>query len=328
MWRRMLAVILVGLGARAPLAVGADKELTVDLGGTVSLKLLRIPAGSFPMGSPRTAPYRTQRNERPQHEVRIPADFYMGRCEVTRGQFAAFVRDAEYKTEAEVKGWAFAWDGKKWDKIKGASWKNVGFDQTDDHPVICVSWNDATAFCNWLSRRAGRTVRLPTEAQWEYACRAGTTTAWSWGDDSAKGKGRCNAADKTGRARFRSWRIFPWEDGYVFTSPVGTFKPNEYGLHDMHGNVWEWCRDWYRKSYATAGKVEAKGRYGDGPRVVRGGSWLSPPERCRSAFRTACGPMGFYCDFIIGFRVVADVVPAAKARSRPAAVTSRSSAAP
>ncbi|MGB2823714.1 MAG: SUMF1/EgtB/PvdO family nonheme iron enzyme, partial [Phycisphaerae bacterium] len=197
--------------------------------------------------------------------------------------------------------------------IKGASWRNVGFDQTDDHPVICVSWTDAAEFCKWLGGKAGRTVRLPTEAQWEYACRAGSTTAWSWGDDPDAGKGHCNAADRTGKAKFRSWGIFKWEDGWVFTAPVGKYKPNAFGLHDMHGNVWEWCRDWYRKDYSTAGKLDTKGPYSGALRVVRGGSWLSPPDRCRSAFRTASDPMGSYCDFIIGFRVVADTAPRAEA---------------
>ena len=97
----------------------------------------------------------------------------------------------------------------------------------------------------------------------------------------------------------------------MFTSPVGTYKANAFGLHDMHGNVWEWCRDWYRKDYSTAGKLETKGRYSGALRVVRGGSWLSPPDRCRSAFRTASDPTGSYCDFIVGFRVVVDA-PRAK----------------
>jgi formylglycine-generating enzyme required for sulfatase activity len=179
-----------------------------------------------------------------------------------------------------------------------------------------VSWNDAQAFCTWLAKRTGRTIRLPTEAQWEYACRAGSTTHWSWGDDPAGGKGKCNAADKTGKARFRRWRVFNWADGHVFTCPVGTYQPNAFGLYDMHGNVWEWCRDWYRRSYASAGQTDPKGRYADRsgpPRVVRGGSWMSTPGRCRSASRAACGPLGSPCDFIIGFRVAADAKPAPNA---------------
>ena len=273
------------------------------------MRLVRIPAGKFLMGSVRRPGHRGHRNERPQHEVTIAEDFYLGRHEVTRGQFAAFVRGARYKSEAETHGWAFAWTGTKWDRIQGASWRNVGFQQTDEHPVVCVSWSDATAFCKWLSGKAGRAIRLPTETQWEYACRAGSTTAWSWGDKPADGKGHCNAADQTGKAGFRTWRAFSWKDGYVFTSPVGTFKANAFGLCDMHGNVWEWCRDAYRKDYSTDGAVKATVQAGV-LRAVRGGSWLSPPSRCRSAFRAGSKPMGSYCDFILGFRVAADRVAA------------------
>ena len=157
------------------------------------------------------------------------------------------------------------------------------------------------------------TVRLPTETQWEYACRAGSATHWWWGDAPAGGAGKCNAADKTGKARFRKWHIFEWEDGCVFTAPVGSYRPNAFGLYDMHGNVWEWCRDWYRPNYAQAGAPTAERSYADKsgpPRVVRGGSWLSSPGRCRSAARESCGPMGSFCDFIVGFRVAVDAAPA------------------
>ena len=320
--RGAIAAVAILVGG-SPYAVGQDpNRLTLDLGG-VTMQLVRIPAGTFLMGSPSTV-QRAPDNERPQHEVTIADAFYLGAHEVTRKQFAAFVADAAYRTDAERNGWAFAWDGKKWDKVKGASWRKVGFEQGDDHAVVCVSWTDAQAFCEWLGKRTGRTVWLPTEAQWEYACRAGSTTHWSWGDDPAGGKGKCNVADKTAKARFRGWRIFPWADGYVFTAPVGTYQPNAFGLYDMHGNVWEWCRDWYRESYASAGRAGTKGRYDDGsgaPRVVRGGSWMSTPGRCRSASRAACEPLGSVCDFIVGFRVSVDAARDSKARGADPATT-------
>src|SRR5204862_177213 len=122
--------------------------------------------------------------------------------QVTKGQFAAFVADRGYKTDAENRGYSYGWDGKQWGKVNGASWKKSGLDQTDDHPVVCVSHNDAVAFCRWLSKKTGKTVKLPTEAQWEYACRAGTTTAYQWGDDPNDGKGWCNAADETYKKTF------------------------------------------------------------------------------------------------------------------------------
>ena len=300
-----------------PAEAGPAKPITLDLGGNVEMKLVRVPAGAFLMGSADSAK-RRHRRERPQHRVTIARDFFMGCCEVTRGQFAAFARGARYKTEPEKAGWAFAWDGKKWDKVNGASWKNVGFAQTDDHPVICVSWYDAAAFCRWLDQKTGRTARLPTEAEWEYACRAGTKTAYAWGDDLNAGKGWCNAADLTGRKRFRGWTTFAWEDGYVFTSPVGRFKANAFGLHDMHGNAWEWCGDWYAKNYDRAGGVDPRGPASGTLRAVRGGSWMSSPSRCRSAFRAGSAPPGSYCDLIVGFRVVVEVPrPTAPPKNRP-----------
>ena len=312
----IVALAGLALGAGRDLLADAGNELTLDLGGKVAMKLVRIPAGKFVMGSFETEKWH-EHKEAPRHEVTITRDFHMGRCEVTRGQFAAFVKDTQYKTQAEREGWTFAWDGKKWDKIKGASWRKVGFDQTDDHPVICVSFGDAVAFCKWLGAKTGRSVRLPTEAEWEYACRAGSEEAYSWGGEREAGKGRCNAADLTGKKKFRRWHTFRWEDGYVFTAPVGRYKPNAFGLHDMHGNVWEWCGDWFAGNYAQAGKVDPKGPAAGKQRVVRGGSWLSSPNRVRCAFRGKCGEMGFYCDYIIGFRVVVDLPAAGAKRSQP-----------
>ena len=323
----LVVAALVAIGAPGDRVAAAGKELTLDLGGKVSMKLVRVPAGKFVMGSFESEKWHEHR-EAPRHEVTITRDFHMGRCEVTRGQFAAFVKDTQYKTQAEREGWAYAWDGKKWAKVKGASWRKVGFEQTDDHPVVCVGFHDAVAFCKWLGAKTKQSVRLPTEAEWEYACRAGSEEAFSWGGDYKDGEGRCNAADLTGKKKFRGWKTFRWEDGYVFTSPVGHYKPNAFGLHDMHGNVWEWCSDWFAENYKNAGKVDPKGpaegkvypkhRVRGKVHVVRGGSWLSPPPRIRSAFRGMVGEMGLYCDYIIGFRVVAGVAGHPK---RPAAMT-------
>ena len=293
------------------------KDLVLDLGNGVSMKLVLIRAGKFIMGSPEASPLdkrlRRTAAEQPLHEVTIRSDFYLGAFEVTRGQFAAFVADTGYKTDAERDGWAFAWDGRKWDKVEGASWRSVGFDQTDDHPVLCVSWGDAVIFCDWLTRKGRHPVRLPTETEWEYGCRAGSTAAFCWGDDPKDGKGCCNAADETGRKKFRAWRAAPWDDGYVFTAPVGTFQANRFGLHDMHGNVFEWCSDNVAQPDAGGapyggGKQENRAAH----RVIRGGSWLSTPGRCRAAFRVVIPPVGEGCDNIVGFRVAADLPPAAQ----------------
>jgi len=225
----------------------ADKApleyLDLELAAGVKMKLVKVPAGQFHMGSAKRQRIHDDR-EHPQHLVVISRDFHMGTCEVTRGQFAAFVEATGYLTQAEREGWAFAWDGRIWDKVDGASWKKVGFEQTDDHPVVCVSFDDTIAFCRWLTEKTGHKILLPTEAQYEYAARAGTTTIFPWGDNWEDGKGWANAADETGRKRFRGWRTFPWEDGHVFTAPVATYRANAFGLHDMTANVWEWTADW------------------------------------------------------------------------------------
>ena len=281
------------------------KELTLDLGNKVTMKLALIPAGKFMMGSPETEKDRGK--DETQHEVTISKPFYMGVYEVTKGQFAQFVSESGYKTDAEKDGWAYAWDGSKWVKVNGASWKEPVFEQTDDHPVTEVTHNDAVAFCDWLTKKTGKTVSLPTEAQWEYACRAGTKTAYPWGDDPDDGKGWCNAADQTAKKQFSNSNLppFSWDDGYVFTAPVGKFKPNAFGLHDMIGNVLEWCSDWYADSYANADKVDPTGPASGSFRVLRGGGWLGYPQFCRSAYRFRLTPDSRISNF--GFRVSVDL---------------------
>jgi formylglycine-generating enzyme len=316
----LAAVIFLGAAATA---VHADppttepatqpaKELILDLGNGVSMKLVRIPAEKFLMGSPETE--KGRREWEVQHEVTISKPFYMGIYDVTVDQFATFVKDSGYKTDAEKIGFATAFEfknGLMWTpRVVGCSWRNPSFDQKGDHPVVQVSWNDAQAFCTWLSKKSGKTVVLPTEAQWEYACRAGTTTAYPWGDNPDDGNGWANCADQSLTKKLPAlpyrpdvkWTPFSWDDGYVFTSPVGSFKANAFGLYDMIGNVWQWCSDWswyYAKGPATDPKG-AKPQTG-GTRVLRGGSWLALPRECRSAYR--------YSDLaarqasFIGFRV-------------------------
>jgi len=290
----------------------SPEYLELELGDNVTMKLVKIPAGKFLMGSDPAQRFRVPDDrEYPRREVTISRDFYLGTCEVTRGQFAAFVRATGYLTQAEREGWTFAWNGHVWDKVDGASWKKVGFPQTDEHPVICIAFDDAIAFCRWLGKKTGRKILLPTEAQWEYAARAGTTTAFPWGDEWEDGNGWANAADETARQRFPGWRTFSWADGHVFTAPVGTYRANAFGLYDMTGNVWEWTGDWYDKDYyRRAPNVDPQGPANGSQRVIRGGSWLSSPPRCRSAGRLPCELRGTYCDGIVGFRIVIDADPA------------------
>ena len=306
--------------AEEPKEVDGKKQITNSIG----MKLTLIPAGEFMMGSRESAedtaaffrePYGVDfqttdffKDEHPLHRVRITRPFYLGTYQVTRGQFRQFVNDTGYKTDSErgdMPG-AWGWDAEKRKFVfsKDYSWRNAGFKQTDEHPVLNMSWNDAMAFCQWLSRKEGRTYQLPTEAQWEYACRAGTTTRYSSGDNPETVVRVGNVADAAFRATFpdRKWTTKA-SDGHVFTAPVGSFRPNAFGLYDMHGNAWEWCSDSYRgKYYAASPEDDPKGPRTANCRVVRGGSWYNGPSACRSAKRFWRSPDNRF-DFAAGLRV-------------------------
>jgi len=287
------------------------RELILDLGNKVTMELVLIPAGKFLMGSPQTEVNRNK--DEVQHEVTISEPFYMGVTPVTVDQFAAFVKDSGYKTDAEMGGISFGFEikdgGIEHTHMDGCSWRNPSYSQKGDHPVVQISWYDARDFCSWLSDKAGRTVVLPTEAQWEYACRAGTKTAYPWGDNPDDGEGWANGIDLSYMKRFPfpPRMIFSWDDGFVFTSPVGSFRPNAFGLFDMNGNAWQWCQDRYG-DYGEAAVTDPTGPDTGDDRVLRGGWWRSDPEYCRSASRHSCPrdepPRGgaWHCWF--GFRVV------------------------
>jgi formylglycine-generating enzyme len=305
------------------------KKLSVDLGGGVKMEMTLIPAGEFKMGSGESAEETAAffnktygkdlvqadyfKDEHPQHRVRITKPFYLGTYHVTRGQFRQFVTDMGYKTDAEKgeKPGAWGWnpDTKAFGFNEKYSWRNAGFEQTDEHPVVTVSWNDAVEYCKWLSKKEGKSYRLPTEAEWEYACRAGTTTRYYSGDDPETLARVGNVADATAKAKFPDWTwTIKASDGYVFTAPVGKFKPNAFGLYDMHGNAWQWCADWYdewvwfgEEYYAKSPIDNPTGPDSGGVRVLRGGSWFIGPFGSRSAERGGGTPDVRYSD--VGFRV-------------------------
>ena len=283
-------------------------DLDLELSEGVSMRLTLIPPGRFRMGSPPEEANR-RAGENPPHEVILRKPFFLGQTEVTRGQFAAFVTDANYRSTAEKEGWAWGWSGRSFANVKGASWRQPGFEQTDRDPVTEVSLDDAVAFCDWLTVLSGLKVRLPTEAEWEYACRAGSAAAYAWGDDPNGGAGRCNAADRStaGKAVIDG-PAFDWDDGQVFTAPANSFKPNAWGLFDMHGNVWEWCADWYDEFYYYTAEAAGENPPGSpfGPmRVLRGGGWRSGPPDCRAARRLPAEQD--LRRFDIGFRVMVEI---------------------
>ena len=297
------------------------REVSFDLGGGVSLDMVKVAGGAFKMGSP-LSPRQTAKQYKgdpetyldhgPVHQVSLKG-FLMGKFEVTRAQFGAFVRATGHVTEAWDAGFmeGLDWSGDAWSPKEGLYWKMPGFLQSNSHPVTGISHNDAVAFCKWLSEKTGKKFRLPTEAEWECTARAGTSTEFFWGDEIAGGKGFGNFCDETAQAEAETQGTrfsvnFPFEDGYVFTSPVGKFKPNAWGFYDMLGNVEEWCSDWYEAYYYDVSpKADPKGPETGEARVVRGGNWYLAPALARSAYRSGYPP-DKACDQV-GFRVACDI---------------------
>jgi formylglycine-generating enzyme len=279
---------------------------------SIGMKLALIPAGEFTMGSdarpeelrkffPQYGKDRygedrlVLKDEAPAHKVRITRPFYMGQHEVTIANFRKFV-ETGYKPESIADGTGGygylpnkpesgeAFDGRD----PKYSWLNPGFKQGEDHPVVNVTWNDAQAMCQWLSEKEGKKYRLPTEAEWEYCCRAGTKTQFHSGDDPQSLLKAANTFDQECAPAWKKWEEFALEgsDGFEFTSPVGKFAPNAFGLHDMHGNVWEWCSDYHADDYYSKSPTDDPQGPTDGSvRVRRGGSWHTWALYCRSAYR-------------------------------------------
>ena len=238
-----------------------------------SPEMVSLPGGTFKMGSD-----KGRDDEKPVHDVTLDP-FDIGKYEVTVGEFRRFVEAMKYETEAEKKGSCYGYDKDgNWDEQKGLNWRNLGFEQDDNHPVICVSWNDAMAYAQWLSAELGESYTLPSEAEWEYAARAGSVTERYWGDDEKDACGYGNVHDQTSKRENKfDWTHHECDDGYAQTAPVGQFTANDFELNDMLGNVWEWTLDWYgEKYYADSPKKNPKGPEKGSDRVIRGGSWLPP----------------------------------------------------
>jgi formylglycine-generating enzyme required for sulfatase activity len=230
-------------------------------------------------------------NELPRHEVCVNG-FWMAKYPVTVGQFRQFVQATGHQTDAEKAGESYTLKDKQWQTVKGVNWKNPGFEQDENHPAVCLSWNDGVALAKWLSEKNEGTIRLPTEAEWEYASRAGTTTARFWGDDPSQACQYANVADQTAKKEINFTYTHDCDDGYVFTSPVGTFLPNPWGLYDMLGNVLEWTADAYdEKAYEKHKRDNPIMESGGASfRVLRGGSWFNDPASVRCASRDGLRP--------------------------------------
>ena len=287
----------------------------------LDIQLVPIKAGSFSMGTSEEELKRLEslfpvilafpfQDEKPPHFVKITKDFYLSRDEITVGQFRRFVDASGYQTEAEKDGKGSEFynvDGARLELDPTRNWRNPGFSQEDDHPVVCVSYNDAVAFCDWYSKQddRGYRYRLPTEAEWEYACRAGTTTFYPNGDDPEKLAAIANVADAEAARQYPSLQHIKGDDGFIHTAPVGKFSANSWGLHDMIGNVEEWCSDNYDELYYSRSPAADPLGVSRAPRrVVRGGHWCSFARYCRSAARSSHEPTRRTC--LLGFRVAAE----------------------
>ena len=271
-------------------------------------EMVVIPAGQFVMG---TAPDEEERENlsaqfrnrsQPQRRV-VVRQFSAGKFEITRGQYRAFA-EATHHSGNEC----FFWNGSDFELDRQKDWRSPGYVQDDMHPVACVSWEDASAYVRWLSQKTGRNYRLLTEAEWEYAARAGTTTPRYWGDDASRLCDFGNGADLTATRQLpaaRRWDSATCDDRHAHTAPVGSFRANAFGLHDMLGNVGEWTQDCWNGNYRGAppdGRTWASGDCS--MRAVRGGAWDDAPTGLRSAYRV--GSPTTIRLYSRGFRVARD----------------------
>jgi formylglycine-generating enzyme required for sulfatase activity len=279
--------------------------IPAEVVNSVGTRMLLIPTGEFLMGSPQMEEGHSQ--DEKQHPVRLTQPYFLGAHPVTVGEFWKFVNDTGYRTDAENDpkgGYGFDASRGKLEQSPNFSWRDPGFAQSDNHPVVNITWNDAVSFCQWLSKRERITYRLPTEAEWEFACRAGTESRYFCGDDPEFLVKYGNVADGSTRAKFPQWPTITSFGGFIFTAPVESFAANAFGLHDMHGNVWEWCADRYGKNYYSESPLmDPLGPEKGDNRVLRGGSWMNAPLLTRSAKRLNQRPNQFF--IANGFRLAA-----------------------
>lgn len=287
-------------------------------------ELVMIEAGEFMMGGAESAEdtvgaFPEARvlptalaDEYPRHKVRITKPFLLSRYEVTVGQFRRFAEATAYRTEAETDGtggWGYNASSQKSEgRRPHFNWKHTGYPQTDRHPVVNVSYNDALAYLRWLSSQEGKNYRLPTEAEWEYANRAGGSSRYASTNDPSRLPEIARAIDLSRHSAFghvQDLAIEP-DDPTAFPAPVGSYAPNAWGLFDMHGNVWEWVADWYGENYYAVSSVDdPQGPSTGEVRVRRGGGWNSFPIWLRSSFRNV-NTQSSRC-LNLGFRVARDL---------------------
>ncbi len=289
-----LALTLIALTAQGVSASQAATGMVYTVSTPVPMVLRWVPGGEFRMGDLNGT---GQEDERPVRTVQV-TDFWMMHTEVTVDMFRKYVAETGYEIPA---GCGYFEDG--WQTGEDLSWESPGFNQGPDHPVTCVSWEDAMAFSLWVSLETGLDFSLPTEAQWEYAARAATGSAFSHGSDPGELCEHANGADQRALADYPGFDVNTCDDGYTRTAPAGSYPANAWGLHDMTGNVWEWVADCWPSDYASAprdgtaflgGACERRG--------YRGGAYGDVPFFLRVSLRNRGYPGERRDD--VGFRLV------------------------
>lgn len=326
-------VTLMGLLSLSGCAMRQPPSTPQIIENSLGMKFVRIPAGEFVMGrtEPTTAlakdfpQYPADRlalltDEQPAHRVVLSRDFFMGQHEVTVGQFRQFVKTSGYVPESVADGtggygYNPAYDPattRRGDAFEGRdtrySWQNPGFKQGENEPVLNVTWNDAVALTRWLSQQEGYTYRLPTEAEWEYACRAGSDARYGHAHQPTELAQTANVFDNQAANNWPQWQAFalPQSDGFAFTAPVGSYPANAFGLHDMVGNAWEWVSDSYDEAYYAASPTQdPTGPAADAMRVRRGGSWHTWALYARCSYRNINTESSRYT--LLGMRLVREV---------------------
>lgn len=315
MHKNILTGLLIAVLAVPAMAQGND---AASWENSLGMHFVKVPAGSFQMGNARSPErmkelfpqYAAARmaelaDEMPTHTVWVTRDFWLGEHEVTVGQFRQFIQQSGHVPESVRDGTGgYGYDPEydpakteRHDAFAGRdpkySWANPGFAQGDDHPVLNVTWNDAVAMATWLSEKEGRRYRLPTEAEWEYACNAGQSTLFPIGNDPVALDLTANVFDASSAKLWPQWAAYarPADDGFPFTAPVGSFEPNAFGLYDMAGNAWEWTADWYDENYYQDPPLkDPQGPAQGSVKVRRGGSWHTWPLYARCNFRNVNSP--------------------------------------
>jgi sulfatase modifying factor 1 len=287
--------------APVPVSAAVPKLGTVIRDCPTCPAMTVLPAGRFKQGSARpessAAPF-----EKPLHRVIIARPFAMSTSAVTVKEFSGFIA----ATGRAMQG-CDTYDG-EWRQRPDNSWENPGFVQAGSNPVTCVSWNDAQAYAKWLSTQTGQRYRLPSASEWEYAARAGSEAVQPWNPDGSGACASANVADENAAGRYPGWTVFPCDDGYVYTAPVGSFKANAFRLNDMLGNVFQWTEDCWHADYTGAPTDGSARTDGDcSEHELRGGSWFSSPAFVRANYRNHFGAN--YRTSSVGIRLVRDIAP-------------------